>query len=221
MDQMEFIIDDVRVEYDLESLGRKLRIRSSARAEALLKKLVEEAEAIARPRAGFKHCAMSFGEGDEVIVDGMTFNSTLLRENFEGLGRVFPFLATEGSELAEWGRAYSGMDRIFANTIQQEAMRMARSKMESFIMDKFGLPQVSAMNPGSLIIWPITQQVPLFKLLSPLDEKLGVTLLPTFMMKPEQTVSGFFFQTDSKFHNCQLCPREDCPNRQAPYSGMD
>ncbi len=220
MEQVEFVIDDVRVEYDLGKVAEKLRLRSSAKAEETLKRLAGEAGAIARPRAAFKLCAMRFGQGDDIVADGLVFTSSLFRTNFEGLGRVFPFLATEGPELAEWGRARTDLERVFANALQHEAMCQARTRLENVILEKFGLPQISAMNPGSLIVWPITQQMPLFKLLSPLDEKIGVTLLPSFMMKPEHTVSGFFFQTDTKFHNCQLCPREDCPNRRAPYSGM-
>lgn len=221
MAQKEFVINDVRVEYDMEAVAQKLRLRSSA-AKPLerLKKLADEAAAIARPRAAFRLCAMKFGEGDTVMVDEAVFKSPLLRQNFEGLDRVFPFLATEGTELSAWARAFSDLDRILANALQYEAMNQARTWLENIVMETYGVSQVSAMNPGSLTVWPIAQQAPLFKLLAPLDEKLGVTLLPSFMMKPEHTVSGIYFQTDKKFHNCQLCPREDCPNRKAPYSGM-
>ncbi len=220
MEQTEYIIDDLRVEYDLESLAKRLRLRSSAKVKDRLERLAAEAAAIARPKAVFKVCAMKFGRDDEILVDGLAFTSPLLRTNMEGLNRVFPYLATEGTEAAEWGRSATDLDRLLTNALQHEAMRQVRTHTENFILEKFGLEQISAMNPGSLTVWPITQQKPLFQLLSPLDEKIGVTLLPSFMMKPEQTVSGFFFQTDSKFHNCQLCPREDCPNRQAPYTGM-
>ena len=32
--------------------------------------------------------------------------------------------------------------------------------------------------------------------------------------------SGVFFRTDVPYENCMHCPRLDCPNRRAPYSGM-
>jgi hypothetical protein len=32
-----------------------------------------------------------------------------------------------------------------------------------------------------------------------------------------QVVSGILFPTEETFASCQLCPREDCPNRRAPY----
>lgn len=215
------IIDDVQVVYDLEAVGRKLKLRSrsSAKMEKMLQDMAAEAQAIARPRAGAKLSSLAPGEEeDQVRLDDTLLTSPLLREKLADLGRAFPHLATEGEELAQWGRAFDGMERILANALQNAAMAMARQRLETAIMEKYGLEQISAMNPGSLLAWPITEQVPLFELLGSLPEQLGVTLLPTFMMKPEQTVSGIYFQTDTKFHNCQLCPRDDCPGRRAPYA---
>lgn len=220
MEQMECILDDVRVEYDLGALATKLRLRPNSKPLARLAALAEEAVQLARPRAAFKVCDLEFGAGDDVLAGGQRFTSPLLRENLKGLSRVFPYLATEGPELAQWGRAFADLDRVLANALENQAMAMARNAMENFILEKFAIEQVSAMNPGSLTVWPITQQTALFELLHPLDEQIKITLLPSFMMKPEHTVSGLYFQTDSKFHNCQLCPRDDCPNRQAPYEGM-
>ena len=216
MDQTSIVLDDVKVEFDLEAIGRKMRTRSSARAETLLRDLSREAEPIAKPRAAAKLCAVTVVSDTRLQLDGQAFDSPLLIENMGELGRAFPYLATEGDELAEWGRSFSGMERLFANAIQNAAMKQTEALLEKKLRDQFGITQLSAMNPGSLMVWPITQQTPLFELLAPLPEKLGITLLPTFMMKPEQTVSGIFFQTDKKFFSCQLCPRDDCPNRKAP-----
>jgi len=214
-------IDDVQVAFDLEALGRKLKVRarSSAKMDKLLSDMADEAQAIARPRAAARLSALTPGEEEDQVRLGQTLlTSPLLKEKLSGLGRAFPYLATEGEELASWGRAYEGIERVLANALQNAAMAMARQRLEEAILAKYGLDQISAMNPGSLRVWPITEQEPLFQLLAPLPEQLGVALLPTFMMKPEQTVSGIFFQTDTKFHNCQLCPQKDCPSRQAPYT---
>ena len=219
MDNWSVVVDEVKVSFDLEALKGKLRLRS-AKTEKMLEELAAKAETIARPKAAAKLSALTFIDETRVQLDDIAFSSSLLRQNLDGLGRGFPYLATEGEELAAWGRGFSGMERIFTNALQTAAMRQAQALLEEQILRTFGLPQISAMNPGSLLVWPITQQEPLFKLLDPLPRRLGITLLPTYMMKPEQTVSGIFFQTDSKFHNCQLCPRLDCPNRRAPYSGM-
>jgi len=220
MDQNIILVDRLSVSFDLEALGKKLGPRSTPRMEKLLQTLTDEAQPLAKPKAGAKFCTLSVLSDDQVRVDDTVFKSTLLKQHVDGLGKVFPYLATEGEELAEWSRSYSGLERIVANAVQYAALGQARDRLEEVILEKYGLKQVSAMNPGSLTAWPITQQVPLFELLKPLPETLGITLLPTYMMKPEHSVSGIFFQTDSKFHNCQLCPKEACPSRRVPYTGM-
>ena len=52
-----------------------------------------------------------------------------------------------------------------------------------------------------------------------MPERLGVELLPSFMMKPEYSESGVFFETEKKFYNCRLCPQPACRGRQAAYRG--
>jgi hypothetical protein len=37
-------------------------------------------------------------------------------------------------------------------------------------------------------------------------------------MLPTKSVSGIFFPTETSYENCQLCPRENCPNRRAEYN---
>jgi hypothetical protein len=219
MDQTLLVIDPAPVAFDLEAVSQKLRARSTGKSRDILERLAGEARPLARPRAGARLSGLTVLSDDRVRMDDdAVFTSPLLSQHLGGLGRAFPYLATEGRELAEWGGSFSGLERVFANALQHAALKQAEALLEKTLLEKFGLPQVSAMNPGSLPDWPITQQAPLFKALGPLPEKLGVTLLPTFMMKPEHTVSGVFFQTDTKFFNCQLCPRPDCPSRKAPFA---
>lgn len=218
-DNTLIVIDDFKVDFDLETIGAQMGGRRSARADKILSRLAEEASSLARPVAGAKLSAVTELAEDTARLDGTDFSSSLLREKLEGLGRAFPYLASEGRELAEWAQGFGGTDRIFADALERAALVQVRDCLEKTILDQFGLSQISAMNPGSLRIWPITEQVPLFGLLRPLPERLGISLLPSFMMEPRHTVSGLFFQTDTKFHNCQLCPKVDCTNRKAPYSG--
>ncbi|MGL4209665.1 MAG: hypothetical protein ACRCTY_09795, partial [Candidatus Adiutrix sp.] len=159
-------------------------------------------------------------ESESVLVGGVSFKSALLRDKLSVLTEAFPYVATEGRELSEWGHSLSGMERLFANGIQNVAMKMAESQLNDYICEKYGCEQVSSMNPGSLAVWPISQQKNLFQLLGPLAEQVGVELKPSLMMEPSQTVSGIFFKTDTKFHNCQLCLKEDCPSRKAPFTGV-
>ncbi len=38
------------------------------------------------------------------------------------------------------------------------------------------------------------------------------------LMIPIKSVSGIFFPNADKFESCQLCEREHCQGRRAPYS---
>ncbi len=218
MNQTTVIVDQVTVEFDLEAAGRKLRIQpGQAKFVDRLTKLAEEAATVARPKAAAKLCGLNFLDDERVVLGGATFTSPLLRQNMGELGRAFPYLSTEGHEMADWALGLSSsLDKVFATALRETAVKQAEGQLEKKLTEQYGISQVSAMNPGSLAIWPITQQEQLFQALAPFPETLGVTLLPSFMMSPEYAVSGIFFQTETKYFNCQLCPQADCPNRKAP-----
>jgi hypothetical protein len=76
---------------------------------------------------------------------------------------------------------------------------------------------MSAMNPGSLADWPIEQQRVLFDLFGAGAQQIGVRLSDSLLMVPTKTVSGMYFPTTEHFESCQLCPREHCPGRRAPF----
>ncbi len=218
MDQHTIFLEQIPVSFDLEAVARKLRIQpKQTTAMDKLAKLAREAETIAHPKAVARLCELNVLSENEVQVGGVVLTSPLLCENMGGLGRVFPYLATEGTELAEWSNALeSSLEQVFACALREAVVKQYERLLEKQLLEQYGINQVSAMNPGSLEIWPITQQEALFQILASFPEQFDVVLLPSFMMKPEYSISGIFFQTDKKYYNCQLCPRENCPNRKAP-----
>ena len=76
------------------------------------------------------------------------------------------------------------------------------------------------MNPGSLADWPLREQRTLFALLGDVHGAIGVELTPSLLMTPTKSVSGILFPTAETFASCQLCPREECPNRRAVYDPL-
>lgn len=218
MDKDSIFIENAPLSFDLRALGRKLRIQDGQTAIIKrLEKLAKQVQDVARPKAVARLNALEVVDEEHVRVGNVTFTSALLREKMGERGRVFPYLATEGTELAQWGQSLSSsLDLVFAGALRQAVVKSYETLLEETVTQQFGMKQVSAMNPGSLRAWPLTQQEQLFQVLSPFPDKLGVTLLSTFLMEPAYSVSGIFFQTDTKYYNCQLCPRENCPNRKAP-----
>ncbi len=213
-----FVLDEIEFRPDVEALRKKLRIRDGGEWGARFTRLIQEAEALARPRALYGLAYIDSKGEDSVVVNGITFKSRVLRVNLENTHRVFPYLATCGTELHEWVETQDDMlQRYYADQIAEAALRQAMAFLREHLHERFRLSHLSTMSPGSLPDWPIQAQRPLFALLERANELLGVRLTDGLLMVPSKTVSGLGFPTEQSFASCQLCPRDDCPSRQAPY----
>ncbi len=179
---------------------------------------MEVAEPLIDAKAVYQVSYIGQRGGNTVEVNGVKFSSRVLRVNLEKIERVFPYIITIGNALED--RATSSSDllrQFYLETIGDMALRSSRRYVEEYLKRHFGLGQLSRMSPGSLQDWPVTEQKPLFSLLGNVKELIGVTLTESMLMIPRKSVSGIFFPTEVKFFSCQLCPREGCPGRKAPY----
>jgi hypothetical protein len=75
------------------------------------------------------------------------------------------------------------------------------------------------MNPGSgdASVWPIEQQRDLFSMCGDVEKLIGVKLTKSLVLVPDMSVAGIFFPTEIHFESCQLCHRENCFLRRAPF----
>jgi len=180
--------------------------------------LLAEALRVARPRALYKTAYVSEHGKDSVVIDGITYNSHVLRVNLDNVYKVFPYIVTSGAELEAWAHAHQDpFTRYVADTISEMIMQEAVTYLKSLLAEQNAASNISTMNPGSLADWPLTEQAKLFRLLGDPEAAIGVKLTPSFLMTPIKSVSGLAFLSDTGFQNCQLCPREDCPGRKARY----
>ena len=158
------------------------------------------------------------GLDGSVVDDGIHFSSRVLRRNFNGVGRVFPFVLTLGRALEDAIEATQDMlEKYLLDEIGNMALRLARGRFEKHLQSTFALEKISCMAPGSLEDWPIEQQKPLFELLSGVEAAIGVSLTSRYLMLPRKSISGVYFPSDVSFFSCQLCPRERCDYRKARY----
>jgi hypothetical protein len=212
------VLEDIQFQPEMESLARKLRIRGDGGHADRFMRLLQEAETIAKPRALYGVAYVDERSEGCVVVDGITFNSRVLRVNLEKVHRVFPFLVTCGTELHEWAAAQEDiLQRYYADEIAEVALRQALGVLREHLNERYRLGRTSTMSPGSLPDWPIQAQRPLFALFGDTERLLGVRLTDSLLMVPSKSVSGIRFPTEQTFASCQLCPREGCPSRQAPY----
>jgi len=198
----------------LESPGMK-QVRSD---NGWLEDLVAQAGKIGKPKALYRSVAVHPIDDDSVAADGITFRSRVLRVNLETVSRIFPFVATCGLELEAWSGSVMGtLRRYVAEVIKERVLMSAVDFLGRDLEETHKPGHVAMMNPGSLPDWPTSEQKNLFALLGHATETIGVRLTDSCIMYPIKSVSGILFPAEASFESCQLCPREPCPNRRAPY----
>lgn len=85
------VMDGIAFQPDLERLQKKLHVKKgSAHAEGL-KRLVLEAQTIARPRAVYRVAYIDSRSEGSVVIDGITLTSRVLRVNLENAPRRLLF----------------------------------------------------------------------------------------------------------------------------------
>jgi len=148
------------------------------------------------------------------------FVSRVLRANLDEVGRVFPYVATCGPELDTIPIAADDIFGQFCrDTIKEIALYAAIAHLDSFIKEAYALEKLVSMNPGSgdVEVWPIEQQKELFAFFGDVQESIGVVLTDSCLMLPNKSVSGLLYASEHDFTSCQLCHREKCPGRRAPF----
>ena len=213
------VLDSIPVILDPEEVLRRLRIRKLNKGiEETVQELIEIVRPVAKPKAIYEVSYVDNKDGDSLSIGGVRFTSRVLRVNLDKVGRVFPYVATCGRELDEITVPTSDfMKCYYLDTIKEIVLRSANNYLKDYLKRNYAISQLSSMNPGSLEDWPITQQRELFSIFGNVEELIGVGLTEALYMVPLKSVSGIYFPTRIEFVSCQLCPREVCEGRKAPY----
>lgn len=213
------ILDEIDFNPHPARVFKKLHVKQESRYEGLVLDMLEKARQIARPKAMYGIAGIDEKFEAGVVIEGIRMESRVMAVNLKDVHRVFPYLATSGRELYEWKMGFKDMlDSYYADQINQMALRTAEKHFLDHLNTTYQPGKTASMNPGSLADWPITAQRSLFQLLGDPLEAIGVELLDSMLMLPNQTVSGILFVSEDGYSNCELCPRESCPHRRAPYN---
>jgi hypothetical protein len=206
-----------------EEIGSKLSIKPGSHFENTFIEFLKRVEQIARPKAMYRVSYIDDIDLDTVKIGGTTFHSQALSINLASIGRVFPFIATCGKEVDEFPIEQDDiLQQYWLNTIKLTLLEASITYLHETLQNSYRIENLSAMNPGSgnASVWPIEEQSQLFSLFGGIQttiQQVGVTLLPSYLMVPDISVSGILFPSETKYYNCQLCQREDCPGRQAHF----
>ncbi|NLO36952.1 MAG: vitamin B12 dependent methionine synthase [Clostridiaceae bacterium] len=217
-----FLAQQLPIKLEAAPLLKKLRIAADPHDEDFqsFSRMLDEARAIARPQYAYGIAAVEEKGTDTVLIEGRLIKSSLVRQNLDQTHRVFPYIATCGSELDRWSQAYTDLlENYWTDEIKNRALQLAIMAMRQTVKETYFVGQdLSQMSPGSLPEWPLPEQAFLFDLLQEEAAAMEVRLTDSFLMVPSKSVSGFYFTSQSHFENCRLCPMPNCPNRRVPYA---
>ena len=213
------VFNNIPVDLETDKVLKFIGMRGgNQQIEEVVKKLVEVARSVARPKVVYKVSYIDSKNGDTVTIDGVRFTSRVLRINLDQVERVFPYIATCGTELEEMAVPSSDVMKSFCfDAIKTMVVRSAITYLSNHLIEYYALDKMSRMSPGSLESWPLAQQKELFSLFGDTEELIGVRLTKSCVMVPLKSVSGIYFPTEITFESCQLCPREKCIGRRASY----
>ena len=214
------ILNNIPFEPNIDSLFKTLRIDKESQDASDVLNLVETVKPQINPKVIYKISYIQNNTIDEVVIDGVTFNSRVLHINLNQVERVFPFIATCGREADAIEIPQDDfLTRYWFDTIKGMALDVALKYFRNHLKKKYALRKFASMSPGSgpHDTWLIEQQRPLFSLFGNVEELIGVRLTESFLMIPNKSVSGICFPTEISFETCQLCSRENCRGRRAAY----
>jgi len=206
-----------KIEFD-EFLDR-IKLNKEYQDIDQVKKIIKKANEIGKPKAMYKEVYINEIGENYVIVEDKKFESKIMSVNLEDVHKVIIYLITCGTELEKWAEQNNGdmLENYWLSMVQEAVLEKARDFIKKEINEKYLPGSTSVMNPGSLIDWSITEQKKLFYLLGNPEKEIGVKLTESSLMLPAKSVSGLIYPTEKDFENCQVCPRENCPSRSAPY----
>ena len=212
------ILSEIPYHVDVALLLKALHLDEGSDEGADVLRLVSAAESVARPKALYQVAYVESRGDDHVVLNGARLTSRILTVNLAGAHRVFAYVATAGTEIEEWANGMGDMlEKYWADAIMLQAVRAAMTFLGEHLQERYRPGRLARMNPGSLQDWPLREQRPLFSLVGDVESSIGVRLTDSYLMVPRKSVSGIQFPTETSYENCQLCDREPCPGRRAPY----
>jgi hypothetical protein len=230
------ILNDIPFEIDSDEVFETLHLEAQHRYAGEVRALIDKAREIARPRAVYDVAFVEEREADAVVIVGESqpqssmrpaeelgrarFVSAVLRANLDEVERVFPYVVTCGQELDSISIGDNEMFRQFCwDSIKEAVLYAALESLSDHLKETFALEKLMSMNPGSgdIEVWPIEQQKQLFTYFGDVQQMVGVNLTNSCVMIPIKSVSGIFYPSEHDFQACQLCRRENCSHRSAPF----
>lgn len=214
------VLDCIPVRLDVVEFIKTQGIRKITEHEVSL--LMEKASQLIEPKAVYTFLRTLNVDNPKVQLEGgHVIDSIILSDVLRNGQTIAPYVITIGpgvEKLASEEAKSSILKSWILEKVGDYALSKAREHTQSEI-EKQMESKVSSFAPGTGTgkLFDIRQQIVLFKILEP-QNKIGVTLTPSYLMIPRKSVSGVFASTKIEYIACQYCPRK-CESRKKSFSG--
>ena len=213
-------LTDIPFSLNIDQLSEQLRIKPGTDNAKVFEELVSTVQAKAKPKALYKVAFIDEKGKNTIKLDGVRFTSLALRKNLDAVERVFPYIATCGTEIdaieIEQDNIQKKMGVAF---LKGQLLQTSMHYLGGHLAQRYKVSNLSSMNPGSgdASVWPFEQQRNLFSIFEDVEKHIGVKLTKSLVLVPDMSVAGILFPTETDFQSCQLCHRENCHQRRAPF----
>ncbi|MEO0250276.1 MAG: hypothetical protein ABIN58_12285, partial [candidate division WOR-3 bacterium] len=171
------IISEIPVVLSYRAIVARLRYEESLSSTPPLEGIIAAARPLIHPRALFA-VAYTEAKGEKTVeIDGVVFESGVLRRQLGPINKVFPYIITVGPELERFAASQGDLlKQYYLEEIANIALEEAAGWLAEHLRARFGLGPLSNLSPGSLEDWPITEQPKLFSILGDTERLIGVRL---------------------------------------------
>ncbi len=205
----------------MNRLKKYLRIDAGTDRDEEFENLVCKVQETGRPKALYKESYIDEKGDNTVTIEGFTFTSPALRKHLDSIERVFPYIATCGAEVDNIEIERGDFEaKYWISVLKENMLEASMQFLRSSLSEKYRLSNLSSMNPGSgdASVWPLEQQRYLYSMCGDVEGLIGVRLTSATMLAPEMSLSGIYFPSEVDYQSCQLCHREKCRSRMAPFN---
>jgi hypothetical protein len=211
---------DIPFTFDMDLLFSTFHIKPNTNRAKEFENLLYEAQVKGKPKALYKVSFIDKKGVDSVTIDGVRFISRALRKNLDSIERVFPYIATCGGEIDNIEIEQGNIQKkMWISFLKSHLLQTSIQYLTGHLVERYRVSNLSSMNPGSgdASVWPFEQQRELYSMCGDVEKLIGVKLTKSLVLVPDMSVAGIFFPTETNFESCQLCHREKCHFRRAPF----
>lgn len=161
----------------------------------ILEPIYEVVEQIARPKAIYFQAEVTEKTDEWVKINGVPFESTLLRGYVDQSEPVFPYIVTVGTELDDYAKTLKdSMELFMIDEVMNLLVNTGKVFVAEAVKTEARLTAVQDYVPGNGEEWSTVEQKRLFDMFAGETAKIGVTLGDNYFVLPGRSTIGILSQ---------------------------